>query len=83
MGDEIWHPDYDFVKLPAGDILRNILTADRRNYGKAESELAEDIKLLDDAVILYIEPLQAAYRDVNEWKANKCKRAAMETPSNS
>jgi len=55
MGNEIWHLTDDFTKLPARDVLKNILRDDRRNSERAESELAEDIKLLDDAIVLYMD----------------------------
>ena len=77
MGNEIWHLTDDFSKLPARDVLKNILRDDRRNYDRAGLELGEDIKLLDDAIILYIESLQAAYRLVDKWKSNVSNRAAM------
>lgn len=77
MGNEIWHLTDDFTKLPAVDVLKNILRDDRKNYDRAESELGADIKLLDDAIILYVESLQAAYRLVDKWKSNISNRAAM------
>jgi len=77
MGNEIWHLTDDFNKLPARDVLKNILRDDRKNYDRAELELGEDIKLLDAAVILYMESLQAAYRLVDKWKSNVSNRAAM------
>lgn len=77
MGNKIWHLTDDFVKLPARDVLKNILRDDRKNYDRAELELGEDITLLDDAVVLYMEALQAAYRLVDEWKNNVSNRAAM------
>jgi hypothetical protein len=78
MEDEIWHLTNDFCKLPASDVLKNILIDDRKNYEKAQSELGEDIKLLDDAIILYIESLQAAYCLVlDKWKGNVSNRAAI------
>ena len=77
MGNEIWHLTDDFIKLPARDVLRNILRDDRRNFERAESELAEDIKLLDDTIVLYMEALQAAYRLIDKWKDNSSNRAAI------
>ncbi len=77
MGNKIWHLTDDFNKLPARDVLKNILRDDRKNYDRAELELGEDIKLLDDAIILYMESLQAAYRLVDKWKGNVSNRAAM------
>ena len=77
MINEIWHLTDDFTKLPAGDVLRNILRDDRGNYERAESELSEDIKLFDDAIVLYMESLQAAHRLVDKWKDNDSNRAAI------
>jgi len=77
MGNEIWHLTDDFEKLPARDVLKNILRDDRKNYDRAKSELGEDIKLLDDAIVLYMESLQAAYRLIDEWKGNNSNRAAI------
>ena len=77
MGNEIWHLTDDFTKLPARDTLKNILRDDRKNSERAESELAEDIKLLDDTIVLYMEALQAAYRLIDKWKDNSCNRAAI------
>jgi hypothetical protein len=77
MGNEIGHLTDDFTKLPARDVLKNILRDDRSNFERAESELAEDIKLLDDAIVLYIEALQAAYRLMDKWKDNSPNRAVI------
>jgi len=77
MEEKIWHLTDDFEKLPARNVLKNILRDDRKNYDRAESELGEDIKLLDDAIVLYVESLQAAYRLINEWKGNNSNRAAI------
>ncbi len=77
METEIWHLSDDFDKLPARDVLKNILRDDRKNYDRAESELSEDIKLLDDAIILYMESLRAAYQFVDKWKGNDSTRAAI------
>jgi hypothetical protein len=57
--------------------LKNILRDDRNNYERAELELGEDIRLLDDAVTLYMGSLQAAYRLVDKWESNVSNRAAM------
>lgn len=77
MEENIWHLTNDFNKLPPRDVLKNILGDDRKNYDRAGLELGEDIKLLDDAITLYIESLQAAYRLVDKWKSNDSNRAAM------
>jgi hypothetical protein len=66
MEEYIWHLTNDFNKLPPRDVLKNILGDDRKNYDRAESELGEDIRLLDDAITLYIESLQAAYRQISK-----------------
>jgi hypothetical protein len=66
MGNEIGHLTDDFTKLPARDVLKNILRDDRSNFERAESELAEDIKLLNDAIVLYMEALRSAYRLIDK-----------------
>ncbi len=77
MEERIWYLTDDFNKLPARDVLKNILRDDRQNYDRAESELGEDIKLLDDTIVLYIESLQAAYHFIDKWKDNNSNRAAI------
>jgi len=77
MVNEVWHLTDDFLKLPVGDVLKNILRDDRKNYDRAESELGEDIKFLDDAIFLYAEVLQAAFHLVDKWKSKDSNRAAM------
>lgn len=74
---EIWHLSSDFGNLSSEDVLRNIIRDDRANYEKAESELNQYIELLDDSIALYIEPLQAAQRKVEEWKNDTSLRASM------
>jgi hypothetical protein len=66
MVNEAWYFNDDFNKLPAKDVLRGILRDDKKNYDKAEVELGEEIMLLDNAIILYIESLQAAYHLIDE-----------------
>ena len=43
MVNDMWYLKDDFLKLPARDVLRNILGDDRKNYDRAESELSEEI----------------------------------------
>ena len=77
MGNEIWHFTNDFTKLSAEEVLKNLIDDDRRNYDRAVLELSEDIKLLDNAITLYIESLQAAYMLIDKWKNNHSNRAAI------
>lgn len=77
MESEIWHLTDDFTKLPAKDILNNILRDDKKNYDRAEAELGGDLELLDEAIVLYIESLQAAYLMTDKWRGNNSNRAAI------
>jgi len=77
MEEKIWYLTDDFIKLPAGAVLKNILRNDKKNYDRAESELDEDIKVLDDAITLYVKSLQAAYHHLDKWKDNNSIRAAI------
>ncbi len=76
MANEIWHLTNDFLKLSAADVFKHILRDDKNNYNRSESEL-DVIKLLDSAIILYVESLQAAYRLVDKWENNISNQAAM------
>jgi hypothetical protein len=77
MEDKIWYLSNDFEKKPARDVLRSIIIDDKKNYNKVEVEFKEDIVLLDDAIIQYIEVLRAAYYLREKWKDNNCNRAAI------
>ena len=77
MEESFWHLADDLNKLPAKEVLKNILRDDKRNSERAEAEFIEDIKLLDDAITLYIESLQAAYIYIDKWKDNISNRAAI------
>ena len=59
MEEKIWHLTDGFNELPAREGLKNILRDDMKNYDRAESELGEDIELLNKAMVLYIESIQA------------------------
>jgi len=77
MDDKIWHISSGFVKFKPQDVLKSILNDDKANNDKAQSELGKEIELLDTAIALYIELLQAAYRRIDEWKNVASFRAAI------
>lgn len=78
MKDELWHFHIDFNSSSyARDVLMDILSADKANYDKAISELNKEIELLDSAISLHIELLQAAYRQVDSWKNNPSLRSTI------
>lgn len=77
MKDKIWHIRNDFLESKPRDILKGILNDDKANYAKAESELGEFIELLDDAMTLYLESLQGAYRHLDEWKSKASLQASV------
>ena len=77
MEEKIWHLTDDSNTLPPRDLLKNIIRDDKGNYEKAELELGADIKLLDDAITLFIQALQAAYRLTDKWRGNDSNRAAI------
>jgi len=77
MEDKILHSTNDFLKLKPLDILKSIIEDDKANYNKAESELGKEIQLLDNAIALYIELLQAAHRHKDEWQDKASLQAAI------
>jgi hypothetical protein len=77
MKEKIWYLRNDFTKLPAKDILESTLEDDRKNYDRAITELEQEIKILDEAIILFIQSLQAAYIQIDKWKTNNSNRASI------
>lgn len=77
MEEPIWYLSDNFTKLEPKDVLKAIYRDDEANYQRAKSELVDEIRLMDDAIALYIEPLQQAYRQVEQWKSTPSMQAAM------
>jgi len=77
MSDEMWHVEGTIMDGSPGDILMSIFEADHKIYQKAQSELAEDLGLLDKAISLYIESIQGAYRVQEKWGDNVGFQAAI------
>lgn len=77
MKEEIWYLDSDFTKLPAKDVLKKTLEDDRKNYDRAISELKQEIQILDEAIILFIQSLQVTYIQIDKWKTNNSNRASI------
>jgi hypothetical protein len=75
--EPVWHLSSNFTKLGPKDVLKKLYADDEANYQRAKSELVDEIQLLDDAIVLYIQPLQEAYRHVEQWKTKPSMRAAM------
>ena len=77
MKEEVWYLSSGIDKLPPRDVLKKIIMEDKGNYEKAELELVADIELLDNAMTLYIEAIQVAYRLIDKWRNNDSNRAAI------
>lgn len=77
MKEEIWYLRSDFTKFPAKDVLEKTLEDDKKNYDRATSELKQEIQILDEAIILFIESLQVLYIQLDKWKTNNSNRASM------
>jgi hypothetical protein len=77
MEEEIWYLRSDFTKFPAKKVLEKTLEDDRKNYDRATSELKQEIQILDEAIILFIQSLQVAYIQIDKWKTNNSNRASI------
>lgn len=75
--DRIWHIDNILSKLAPREALGRILSDDLSTYKKAQSDLHEEIQLLDDGIALYVELIQAAYNRVDEWKGKPALKASI------
>lgn len=76
MTDPIWHYDGKLIDESPEKAIQKIVVADLDNYSQANSELAEQIKLLDDFLALHFVLLQQAVRRLDEWKRDPRKHAA-------
>ena len=77
MKEKIWYIRSDFTKFPAKDVLEKTLEDDRKNSDRAISELKQEIQILDEAIILFIESLQVLYIQLDKWKTNNSNRASI------
>ena len=69
--------NHDFLSSLPRNVVMGILDADKKNYKRAESELSEEVTLLDDALTLFVTSLQGGYRNAQEWKDNISVKAAV------
>ena len=70
MQEPIGNVGSDFIRLKSRDVLKQLLKRDEGNYGAARSKLNQHMRVLDDAVALFITRLQEAYRSADAWRAN-------------
>jgi hypothetical protein len=75
--DNFWHMNSDFLSSPPRKVVQSILFADKKNYKKAESELSDEVTLLEDALTLYVTSLQGGYRNAPKWQDNISVKAAV------
>ncbi|MBI2980311.1 MAG: hypothetical protein HYY41_05765, partial [Chloroflexi bacterium] len=65
---EVWHISSSLLSQPAKEVLSALISDDKKNYEKAEQEFSDDLKLLDDALALYISAIQGAYTVKERWQ---------------
>jgi len=64
----LWNVSGSILSRPAREVLSLLVADDKKNYEKIEREFGDDLKLLDDALALYIESIQGAYRVQEKWR---------------
>jgi hypothetical protein len=64
---DIWYLRGSFTSHPVREILPSLLSDDKKNYERAEQQFRDDLKLLDDSLILYLEIIQGAYAVKEKW----------------
>lgn len=65
---DIWHMSGSFLSRPAKEVLSSLISDDKKNYEKAEQQFGNDLKLLDDSLVLYINSIQGAYSLQPKWR---------------
>jgi len=66
MKEEIWYIRSGFTKFHAKDVLEKTLEDDSKNYDKATSELKQEIQIMDEAIIFFIQSLQVLYIQIDK-----------------
>jgi hypothetical protein len=77
MESGFWHMKHDFLNTSPRDIVRGIIEDDKNNYARAKAEFSEEIKLLDDALALFVMSLQGGYRIQTAWENNISVKASV------
>ncbi len=65
---DIWHMSGSFLSRPAREVLSALISDDKKNYEKTEQQFGDDLKLLDDSLVLYITSIQGAYSLQLKWR---------------
>ncbi|MGD9143441.1 MAG: hypothetical protein PVG61_06320, partial [Dehalococcoidia bacterium] len=64
----LWHISGSLTLHPARGVLVSLITDDKKNYKKAEQQFSDDLKLLDDSLVLYVNSIQGAYSTQQKWR---------------
>jgi hypothetical protein len=56
------------MSRPAKELLSSLISDDKKNYEKAEQQFSEDLNLLDDGLVLYINSIQGIYSVREQWQ---------------
>lgn len=66
--NKIWHIRGSLLSVSSKEVLSSLISDDKKNYEKIEKEFNDDLKILDDALTLYIKSMQGAYSVQETWR---------------
>ena len=64
----IWHMSGSLLSRPVKEALPTLISDDKKNYEKSVREFSDDLRLLDDALALYVESIKGAYSVQKKWQ---------------
>ncbi len=65
---DIWHMSGSLLSRSAKEVLSALISDDKKNYEKADQQFGDDLKLLDDSLVLCIKTIQGAYSVQQKWR---------------
>lgn len=77
MSDGFWHVRSDFLTTPPAQIIQQFWEDDELNRQRSLATFSDLLALVDEGLTLYMEPMQAAYRERNQWKDDVKLRASI------
>ena len=77
MSDGFWHVRSDFLTAPPSQVVQQFWEDDELNRQRSLTTFSELLALVDEGLTLYVESIQAAYRQKSKWKDDVQLRASI------
>jgi hypothetical protein len=75
--EELWFSESDLLKKDPKSLLKSIISSDKNICNRTETEYTDEVKVLDDTLVLFITAIQGAYSVQDKWQNDISSRAAV------